>query len=333
MVGVLRFFSRQRFSTALAIYAVVFVTWGLRWHFAGWGDSDAEDCHTPLYWMIAQRAPRWLPVALSLLSYVLSAAIMQSVFSRVHPGQSKNYLMHLFVPLLSTMTIKGAAWGSPAAALGTLASLYVLTLLLTKEERAHADTIFRTCLTAGIASLIYYPSSVLLLVVVASLAYNNDLTIKKLLIAIVGFVVPFAFAAGMAILLQEPVDSYIGIERVAHAMQASWPLRGAGRSHALPLWGGLLLMLFALTISVRSRRSKTILTAYHDVLLRLIGFLSVAAFIALPASSALPVMVAPVVGSSFIFYFTSKNRVKLRGWTFVLALLLIIMGNIWGVAV
>lgn len=326
----LRFFSRQRFFAAVAIYAVVLAAWAFKWHWVGWGGAPIQAGHTPLYEMLARRAPQWLLVCLSLLFYVLTAAIMQSIFSRVHPGQSKNYLMHLLVPLLSTMAITGDAWGSPAAALGTLATLYVLTLLLTKEERTHADTLFRTCFTAGVASLLYYPSCALLLVVLVALVYNNDVTVKKLLVALVGFLVPFAFAAGVALLQGGHANSYIGTAELTHALGGYGQFKEGGPHALLLLWGCLLAILFLLTISRKSRRSKTVLTAYHDTLLRAVGFLSVVAFALLPNSGAVPVMIAPAVGSGYVFYFTGKGRSRLRGWAFAGVILLIIAGNVWG---
>lgn len=329
-MGVLRFFSRQRFFAAVAIYAVVIATWAVKWHLGGWGGAPIQAENTPLYVMLARRAPQWFLACLSLLFYVLTAAIMQSIFSRVHPGQSKNYLMHLLVPLLSTMAITDDAWGSPAAALGTLATLYVLTLLLTKEERPHADTLFRTCFTSGIATLLYYPAVALLLVVLVALVYNNDLTIKKILIALVGFLVPFAFAVGAALLQGYHANSYIGAVELMRALGGYGQFKEDGPYVRLLLWGSLLAILFLLTISRKSSRSKTILTAYHDTLLRSIGFLSVVVFALLPNSSAVPVMIAPAVGSSYVFYFTSKGKTRLKGWAFAAVVLLIIVGNVWG---
>lgn len=314
----------------MAIYAIVFATWGLKWYFVGWGDAEMSAGQTPLYAMVARHTPQWVHVCLSLALYIFTAAVMQSIFSRVHPGQSKNYLMHLFVPLFSTLSIADDAWGSPAAALGTLTSLYVLTLLLTKEERPHPDTAFRACFAAGVAALLYYPASVLPFVVLVAMVYNNDLTVKKLLISLVGFILPFTFAAGVAVLQRMPPDTFIGIAGLAQSVRESRMLKGVELSVAVLLWGLLLLVLILLIITSKSSRSKTILTAYHDVMLRFIGFLAIVAFVVLPSSSAVPVMVAPAMGSGYVFYFTGKGKTRFRGWAFVMVTFAMIIGNVLG---
>lgn len=328
-MGLLSFFSRQRITTAIAIYAIVIATWGVKWYFAGWGEAVAAGWKTPLGMAVEDKVPQGVLVPLSLLLYVLVAAVMQSIFSRVHLGQSKNYLMHLFVPLLSTMSIYGGAFGSVAAAFGTLAGLHVVILLLSKEQRTYSDTLFRACFLIGLLTLVYYPTAVLLLVVLVAMIYQNVVTVNRLTISLIAFILPSCFAAAIALLLGANPDSYIGVGRLVHFIKESWFMSGWGVNMPLVAWGVLLLLLLMLSVGRRNRQSRNILAVYSDSLLRWGAMFSLFPFVMLPSSSAIPVMIAPAVGSGYVYYLTGRGSERAKKWTFAAVVPILILGNLW----
>ena len=202
-------------------------------------------------------------------------------------------------------------------------------MLLAKEERAQADLLFRASFAAGLASLIYYPSAALLPSIHAALAYRNTLSSKRYLITLCAFMLPLFFAASIAFILGGGLDSYIGITALLTAIRSEWQPNG-GMAISMPLvsFGLLLVMLILLQISRKGGQSKTILAAYGSRLLRLVSIFSAIAFVLLPRSNALPIMVAPAMGSAYVYYFTSKGNSKIREWVFLLVILLLVIGNI-----
>lgn len=329
-MGVLNFFSKQRPLVAVLIYALLCATWLMKWYLMGWGDSENVELTTPLCMIFADKIPDWVLFCLSLPLYILTAAVTQTIFSRVNPSQSKTYLMHLFVPLLSTMTFTGNIWGSLPSSIATLVSLYVVILLLTREENSHLNIVFRSAFAAGVTVLIYYPAVVLLLVVIVALILRNMLTGKGIFIALIGFSIPLGFAAGVALLLGVPVDSYIGVNELAKSIAEGGVLRGVSFNASLAIWGILLVLLIILALGGQSRHGRTILAVYKDNLFYWITFLSVATFVVLPMSSPVPVMVAPAAGSSFVYYFTGKGEMKVRKWLFLFVVGMLIVGNLLG---
>ena len=330
-MGLLKFFLRQRYAPLLAIYSIVIATWGIRLYTVDCGAIDsAATVQTPLFAMISAWIPARLAMVVSAMLFILTAAVTQSIFSSMHPGQSKNYLLHLLVPLFSSMPICCSSNNSIAAALGTLASLYVIIMmLLAKEERAQADLLFRASFAAGLASLIYYPSAALLPSMHAAMAYRNTLSGKRYLITLCAFILPLFFAAIIAFLLGAGLDSYIGITALLTAIRNEWQPNG-GMAISMPLVSFclLLVMLILLQISKKGGQSKTILAAYGSRLLRLVSIFSAIAFVLLPRSNAVPIMVAPAMGSAYVYYFTSKGNSKIREWMFLLVILLLVIGNI-----